>query len=105
MREKYCAATAVEATAAQDLKILLSPNQGVCQKAYGQSQGDNISFHSRVSRRYTAIFAAMIDLQDITKSFNTGQQSLQVLKGVDMAVDAGEMVAIMGSSVQGSRLC
>ena len=43
----------------------------------------------------------MIDLQDITKSYTTGQQSLQVLKGVDMTVEAGEMVAIMGSSGSG----
>ena len=84
-----------------DLGIHFSPNQGVCQKAIVQSDGDNISRHSRVSRRYTAIFAVMIDLQDITKSYTTGQQSLQVLKGVDMTVDAGEMVAIMGSSGSG----
>ena len=43
----------------------------------------------------------MIDLQGITKSYTTGQQSLQVLKGVDMSVDAGELVAIMGSSGSG----
>ena len=43
----------------------------------------------------------MIDLQGITKSYITGQQSLQVLKGVDMSVDAGELVAIMGSSGSG----
>ena len=43
----------------------------------------------------------MIDLQGITKSYATGAQSLQVLKGVDMKVDAGELVAIMGSSGSG----
>ena len=51
--------------------------------------------------RDTAIFAVMIDLQGITKSYTTGQHSLQVLKGVDMSVDAGELVAIMGSSGSG----
>ena len=43
----------------------------------------------------------MIDLQGITKSYATGTQSLQVLKGVDMHVASGELVAIMGSSGSG----
>ena len=43
----------------------------------------------------------MIDLLGITKTYTTGAQSLQVLKGVDLAVERGELVAIMGSSGSG----
>ena len=43
----------------------------------------------------------MIELAGITKSYTTGAQSLKVLKGVDMEVKAGELVAIMGSSGSG----
>lgn len=43
----------------------------------------------------------MIDLLGITKTYTTGAQSLQVLKGVDLAVETGELVAIMGSSGSG----
>ena len=43
----------------------------------------------------------MIDLLGITKTYTTGAQSLQVLKGVDLAVGTGELVAIMGSSGSG----
>ena len=43
----------------------------------------------------------MIDLLGITKTYTTGAQSLQVLKGVDLVVETGELVAIMGSSGSG----
>jgi putative ABC transport system ATP-binding protein len=43
----------------------------------------------------------MINLQGIHKSYTTGNSSLHVLKGIDMKVDQGEMVSIMGSSGSG----
>ena len=43
----------------------------------------------------------MIHLQGITKSFQTGSHTLQVLKGVDLEVAEGDLVAIMGSSGSG----
>lgn len=43
----------------------------------------------------------MIDLQGIHKSYTTGSSSLHVLKGIDMKVESGEMVSIMGSSGSG----
>lgn len=43
----------------------------------------------------------MLRLENIHKSYHTGKQSLHVLKGIDLAVAEGELVAIMGSSGSG----
>jgi putative ABC transport system ATP-binding protein len=43
----------------------------------------------------------MIELRNIQKSYKTGQQSLHVLKGIDLNIKSGEMVSIMGSSGSG----
>ncbi|MEH0154598.1 ABC transporter ATP-binding protein [Limibacter armeniacum] len=43
----------------------------------------------------------MIHLSDITKSYHTGGQSLQVLKGINLNIEEGEFVSIMGSSGSG----
>ncbi|MDA0912490.1 MAG: ABC transporter ATP-binding protein [Bacteroidetes bacterium] len=43
----------------------------------------------------------MIELNSIWKSYQTGSQSMDVLKGIDCKIDAGELVAIMGSSGSG----
>jgi putative ABC transport system ATP-binding protein len=44
---------------------------------------------------------AMIELHDIHKYYRSGEQSLHVLKGIDLHIREGEMVAIMGSSGSG----
>lgn len=43
----------------------------------------------------------MITLKNINKSYQVGKNHLHVLKGVNMQVDAGEFVSIMGSSGSG----
>ena len=43
----------------------------------------------------------MIEMHGIHKYYRTGDQSLHVLKGVDMQVREGELVSIMGSSGSG----
>jgi putative ABC transport system ATP-binding protein len=43
----------------------------------------------------------MIQLTGIRKSYRTGANILQVLKGIDLHIDAGELVSIMGSSGSG----
>ncbi|MDG2317460.1 MAG: ABC transporter ATP-binding protein [Flavobacteriaceae bacterium] len=43
----------------------------------------------------------MIEIKDLHKSYQMGSNSLHVLKGINFSVEAGELVAIMGSSGSG----
>lgn len=43
----------------------------------------------------------MIDLKAITKSFDMPDGQMQILHGIDLTVETGEMVAIMGPSGSG----
>ena len=43
----------------------------------------------------------MLEVNNLTKAFGSGSNKLQVLKGVDMNIKQGEMVALMGPSGSG----
>ena len=43
----------------------------------------------------------MLEIKQLHKSYSIGDSSLHVLKGIDLSVGQGEMVAIMGSSGSG----
>ena len=43
----------------------------------------------------------MLEVNGLTKTFGSGSNKLQVLKGVDMSIKTGEMVALMGPSGSG----
>ena len=43
----------------------------------------------------------MIKIKNLHKSYNIGKNSLHVLKGLDLEIKEGELVAIMGSSGSG----
>jgi len=43
----------------------------------------------------------VLELRNIHKSYRMGTQSLHVLKGIDLLVESGELVSIMGSSGSG----
>ena len=40
----------------------------------------------------------MIEVRDVTKTYQTGDIALQVLKGISFRIDDGELCAIMGPS-------
>jgi putative ABC transport system ATP-binding protein len=52
-------------------------------------------------RRPLETFIAMIKLHDVHKFYRAGDQSLHVLKGIDLHIREGELVSIMGSSGSG----
>lgn len=43
----------------------------------------------------------MINIKKVNKSYDTGNNKLHVLKGIDMSINPGELVAIMGASGSG----
>lgn len=43
----------------------------------------------------------MLVIKDLNKSYDTGKSKLHVLKGIDLSIDEGEFVSIMGSSGSG----
>ncbi|WP_296751506.1 ABC transporter ATP-binding protein [Thiobacillus sp.] len=45
--------------------------------------------------------AALIRLSGITKTYGSGQAAFQALKGIDLVIDTGDFVAIMGPSGSG----
>ena len=49
-------------------------------------------------RVFVADLVAFLEAQGISKSYSVGQSSLTVLRDLDLSVEAGEMVAIVGAS-------
>ncbi|XSG84673.1 MAG: ABC transporter ATP-binding protein [Methylohalobius sp. ZOD2] len=47
----------------------------------------------------------LIELAGVTKIYGSGQAAMQALRGVDIRVDAGEFVAMMGPSGSGKSTC
>jgi len=46
---------------------------------------------------------ALIEIDNITRSYMVGDEELKVLKGIDLTIEEGEFVAIMGPRARASR--
>jgi putative ABC transport system ATP-binding protein len=47
----------------------------------------------------------VIELRNVTKTYGTGQAAVQAMRGVDLRIEGGDFVAVMGPSGSGKSTC
>jgi putative ABC transport system ATP-binding protein len=52
-----------------------------------------------------AVASPLIELRGVTKVYGSGSAAVHALRGVDLRIDTGEFVAIMGASGSGKSTC
>ena len=56
---------------------------------------------AQATKRDGAVMGPLIRLERVTKTYRTGKLEYPALRGVDLTIDAGEMVAVVGPSGSG----
>lgn len=53
----------------------------------------------------SSIAPALIELAGVTKVYGSGEAAMQALRGIDLRIEAGDFVAVMGPSGSGKSTC
>jgi putative ABC transport system ATP-binding protein len=76
--------------------MVFHPKNQVVARINVNGCAENKEFYTDLENR-----KAMIHLNNVHKSYGNGSNSLHVLKGIDLEIEQGEFVSIMGSSGSG----
>ena len=60
-----------------------------------------LEYEPRESAPATAAGKALIQLEEVTKTYDSGENAVQALRGIDVAITRGEFVSIIGPSGSG----
>ena len=67
----------------------------------GESTGELAPFTTDTDQHHVTSRPSLLSVQDVTKSYQKGRLTIPVLKGVNLSIEPGEFVSIIGQSGSG----